>query len=254
MTTPATPPNPNPTGDDRNLVPLDASTAVGFEEKLNLFWAKYRGAVVGLIVLILIAILAKAAWDYMARKREEEVGKTYAAATTPEQLKAFAAAHPDHTLGGIAQLRMADDAYAAGKAADALAGYEKAVATLKEGPLVARAKLGRTLAKLQTGKAAEATSELQQLANDAKQFKGLRAEAAYHLASLAAEAGNGADVQKYSDQLMQIDPQSPWTSRAMSLRASMPVTAVPLPAPAAGAPAPKKDEGSPGMQVKLPGK
>lgn len=252
MTTPATPSNPKPTDDDRNLVPLDASTAVGFEEKLNLFWDKYRGAVVGFFVVVILLILGKAGWDYMTRQRELGVEKDYAAATTPEQVKTFAAAHSGHTLAGIAHLRMADDAYAAGKTADALAGYEKAIAVLKDGPLVARAQLGRTLTKLQSGKAAEATTELQQMANDAKQFKGLRTEAAYHLASLAAEAGNGADVQKYSDQLMQIDPQSPWTSRAMSLRASMPVAAAPMPAPSATTPAAKKDDASPGMQVKLP--
>jgi hypothetical protein len=252
MPTPATPSNSRPTGDDRNLVPVDATTAVTFEDKLNLFWGKYRGAVFGAIVVVFVVILGKAGWDYLARQREADVGKAYAAATTNDQLKAFAAANSGHTLAGIAQLRMADDAFAAGKGADALAGYEKAIATLKDGPLVARAQLGRTLAKLQTGKAAEATTELQKFADDTNQYKGLRAEAVYHLATLAMEAGNGADVQKYSEQLMKIDPQSPWTQRAMGIRASMPVTA-PTPAPTATAPAGKKDEPS-SMQVKLPGK
>lgn len=255
MTTPATPSNPRPTGDDRNLVAVEATPGASFEDKLHLFWGENRGVVLGICLVAILAVIGKAAWDYMARQREVSLETSYATATTPEKLKTFAAAHSGHPLAGIAQLRMADDAYAAGKASEALAGYEKAVAALKEGPLAARAQLGRTLAKLQIGKNAEATAELQQIANDTKQLKGLRAQAAYHLASLAADAGNGADVQKYSDQLMQIDPQSPWTSRAMSLRASMPVATMPtVMAPPAGAVPPKKEDASPSVQVKLPGK
>ena len=36
-------------------------------------------------------------------------------ATTPEKLQAFAAAHPDHVLGGVAQLMVADEDSKAGK-------------------------------------------------------------------------------------------------------------------------------------------
>ncbi|HUR60156.1 MAG TPA: tetratricopeptide repeat protein, partial [Opitutaceae bacterium] len=142
MPTPATPSNSRPTGDDRNLVTVDATTAVTFEDKLNLFWGKYRGVVIGAIVVVFVAILGKAGWDYLARQREADVGKAYAAATTNDQLKAFAAAHSGHTLANLALLQVADNAYVAGKGADALAGYEKVIGALKDGPLVARAQLG----------------------------------------------------------------------------------------------------------------
>lgn len=249
MTTPATPPSPTPAGDDRNLVAVDATTAVTFEDKLRVFWEKNRNVVTGLCVGIALAIVAKGGWDYLGRQKEESIGKAYADATTPEQLKAFAAAHADHALGGVARIRLADDAYKAGKYAEALTGYDQATAALKEGPLVARAKIGRALAQLQTGKAAEAAKELKALADDAKQFKAVRAEAAYHLTSLAVEAKNADEAQKLVDQLMQLDVSSPWTQRAMSLRASLPATTAA--APAADA---KKDEPATGVQVKLPGK
>lgn len=254
MSTPATPSNPNPAGpagDDRNLVAVDATTALSFEEKLQVFWQKYRGAVVALCVVVLIGILAKGGWDYLQRQKEAEVRKAYAAATNTDQLKAFSAANAEHPLAGVAQVRLADEAYGAGKSADAIAAYEKAISILKDGPLAARAKLGRALAKVQAGKAAEATTELKQLADDANQFKAIRTEAAYHLTSLAVEAGNAADAQKYSDQLMQIDPTSPWTQRGLSLRASLPTPA------AAGATtgAEKKDApAEPKVEVKLPAK
>ena len=250
MSTPATPSRPTPPSDDRNLVASDATLPISFEEKLALFWSKNRNALAALCVGIILAIVAKGAWEYLADRKERDIGQAYATATTPEQLKAFAAAHPGHSLAGVAQIRIADDAYKAGKGADALAGYDKALTILKEGPLAARAKMGRALAQIQTGKTAEATSELKQLAGDANQFKAVRTEAAYHLASLAVEAANATEAQKYVDQLMQIDGSSPWTQRAMALRASLP--AAPAPAPAAAED--KKDAPAAGVQLKLPGK
>jgi hypothetical protein len=252
---PATPSNPTPTGDDRNLVAVDPTTASSFDDKLHLFWTRNRKVIYGLCVLALIGIIAKEGWEYLARQKKLGVQKDYAAATSPEQLKAFAVSHSDDTLGGIAQLRLADDAYKAGKAADALAGYEKAIASLKDGPLVARAQLGRALAKIQSGKGAEGQAELKKLVDDTKQFKAVRAEAGYHLTSLAVEAGNGADAQKYVDQLMQIDPASLWTQRAMMTRATLP--AQPAPAAKDATPADtkqKKEEGAPSVQVKIPAK
>ena len=250
MTTPATPSAPK-SGDDRNLVAVDENyIAPTFEDRLRLFWEKNGTLVLVLCGLVLAGILAKGGWEYLQGQKENEIGRAYAAASTPEQLKAFAAAHAGHSLAGIAQLRMADDAYAAGKSAEALAGYEQAAAAIKTGPLAARAGLGRALSKILAGKSAEGTAELKQLAGNASELKGLRAEATYHLASLAADGGNAAEVQTYSEQLMKIDPSSPWAQRAMALRASLPT-----PPPAAAMPGEAKPaEAAPTMQIKLPGK
>jgi hypothetical protein len=253
MTMPATPSTPNPAGDDRNLVAVDATTAVSFEDKLHLFWQKYRGAVLGLCALILVGILAKGGYEYMQAQKNQKMGQAYAEASTTDQLKSFAAANADHPLSGVAHLRIADEAYAAGKSADAIASYEKAAGILKSGPLGARAQLGRALAKVQGGKAPEGTKELQQLVNDTNQFKAIRTEAGYHLTSLSVEAGNAADAQKYSDQLMQIDPASPWTQRGLQLRATLPAPAEKPATDAAPAANQKKDDGAK-VEVKLPGK
>ena len=250
MTTPASPSQPTPAGDDRNLVAVDAAyIAPSFEDKLHAFWKKNGTAVMVLCALVLVGIVAKGGWDYMAVQKDAGVQQDYAAATTPEKLKSFAAANSGHILGAVAQLRIADEAYTAGKTADAVTGYEQASAALKSGPLFARAQLGLAMAKIAAGKAAEGETALKSLAGDAAQLKGIRAESAYHLASLSAEAGRADDVKKYSDQVAQIDPASPWTQRAMSLRASLPTPAV------TATPAAKKDEAAPaGVQVKLPGK
>lgn len=251
MPKPATPSAPQSAGDDRNLVAVDATyTPVTFEEKLHFAWKKHGNLILAVCGFAVLVIVGRGAWDYLAGQRELDVEKAYAAATTPEQLKAFVVAHPDHALGGVAQLRVADEAYTAGKSADALAGYEKSLTIIKDGPLAARAQLGRAMAKVQAGKATEGAAELKQLANDANRLKGVRVEAAYQLASLAAESGNAADVQKLSDQLMQIDPSSPWTQRAMALRASLPAGGGQA-GPAVAAPA---GNAAPSMQIKLPGK
>ena len=245
---------PKPAADDRNLVAVDPQSAVTFADQLQLFWEKNGNAVLMLCGLIILGVIAKGGWEYMARQKQLEIETAYAAATTPDQLKAFAASHSDHILAGVAQLRMADDAYVAGKFADALSGYEKAQAVIKNGPLAARTRLGHAMAKIQSGKTAEGSVELKQLANDANQLKAIRTESSYQLASLAAEAGDSAEVQKISDQLMQMDPSSAWAQRAFMLRASMPVAAPAVAAPAASAAPAKKDDASPGVQIKLPGK
>lgn len=242
----ATPPSdPKPAGDDRNLVPVDVSSVMPFEDRLYLFWQKYRGLVLGACALILVVIIGKGAWDYMARQKEMETQRAYAAATTTEQLKAFSSANSDHVLAGVAQLRIADEAYVATKSAEAIAAYDRAVSILDNGPLASRARLGRALAKIQSGDIAGGSTELKQLANDATLFKAIRTEAAYHLTSLAVEAGNSEEAQKLSDQLMQIDPTSPWTQRGLELRASLPVS------PAASAPS---TDGAGGMQITVPKK
>jgi predicted negative regulator of RcsB-dependent stress response len=249
MTKSATPSDSKPSGDDRNLVVVDENyVAPTFEDKLHLFWKNNGKIVIATCIVILLAILAKGGWEMVQSQREVGIENQYAAATTPEQLKAFAAANPGHSLAGLAHLRLADEAYAASRFADALAGYEKASATLKAGPLAARAQLGLAMAKISSDKSAEGEAALKQLANDTTQLKGIRSEATYHLASLAAEAGRVDDVTRLSDQLMQLDASGFWAQRAMALRAS-------LPAPAAAVKSvdPTAPGAAPSVQVKLPG-
>jgi len=251
----ATPSQKSPAGDDRSPDAVAALIEPSFGDKLELFWEKNSTAVLTLCAAVLLAVAGKGLWEYMARQKELGIEQTYAAATTPEQLKSFAAAHAGHSLAGIAQLRLADDAYTAGKFADAVAGYEAANGILKGGPLAARVKLGLGVAKIQSGKSAEGSAELKQLLDDTQQLRAIRAEAGYHLSSLAADSGDTARAQKISEQLLQIDPSSLWTQRALTLRMTKAAAAAPsassVPVPAAGA---KPAESAPGVQFKLPGK
>ena len=69
MTTPATPSAPKSAGDDRNLVAVDEHyVALTFEDRLRIFWQKNGKSVIALVVIVLLAILAKGA-DPVERRR-----------------------------------------------------------------------------------------------------------------------------------------------------------------------------------------
>ena len=85
-----------------------------------------------------------------------------------------------------------------------------------------------------TGKASDAEANLRKLMTDTGLLKTLRCEAGYHLAVLALDTGRGADVQGIAEQLLRIDPASPFAERAFSLRPAVPE---PVTVPAAPAPA-----------------
>lgn len=235
MPTSATPSSPNPSRDDRNLVAVgESNMAPSFEERVHSFWQKNSKVVTAILVVILLGIAAKGAWEYLAARKEREIGRAYAEAATPAQIKTFAAENPDHPLGGVAQLRIADEAYAEARYADAGPAYDQAATSLETGPLASRARLGSAMAKLQSGRTADAQTALKAFAADSKEIKAYRAEALYLLTSLAATGGNAAEVNGYSDQLMQLDPASPWTQRSLALRAK--VAPAPV-APAEASPA-----------------
>jgi hypothetical protein len=224
MPTPATPSAPQSSGDDRAFA---TATATGLEDRLQRFWEKNRGAITAVLVIIALGIIARGGYDYFKAQREHRIQQDYAAAVTPEQLKSFAATHAQHVLGGVAQLRLADEAYTAGKSTEAIAAYGQAATVIKTGPLASRARLGEAMAKLQAGQTANAEAALKTLANNTSEALSVRSEALYQLANLAAATGKSADVTAYADQLMQIDPASPFAERVIALRASQPVTTTP---------------------------
>ncbi len=227
----ALPSKASSTGDSGDAVAADA-TVVGltFEDRLNLYWRKHGTLIIVTALLVVVAIVGYGGWQYVAAQQELGIEKEYASASTPERLRAFAEAHRTHTLGGIAHLRMADDAITAANPGVALTEYEKAISVLKSGPLADRARLGQAVARIMAGQNAEGIADLRKIADDHSQLTVLRAEAMYHLASLAAASGTAGDVEKYTTQLMQLDPSSQWAQRAFALRASLPPVA-PIAAP-----------------------
>ena len=89
------------------------------------------------------------------------------------------------------------------------------------------------MAKFQGAQSAEGEAQLKLIANDASLLKAIRAEAAYQLASIAAQAGRNDDALKYMDLVNGIDPSSIWAQQAMVLRMSVQTPASATPAPIA---------------------
>ena len=241
MTTPATPSDSKPVGAAAPVEGAQAPAVSPIDEQIHGFWKKNRESILVLCGLLMVFYVGRAAWDSHVASREAAIQAEYAAATAaPEKLEVFAAAHAGHVLAAVAQLQLADFAYAQQRAVAAVDGYSRAAAALKEGPLAARARLGLAMARIQAGQTETGVAALRELSGDLHQFKAVRAEATYQLASLAASAGRADEVQKLSVQVMQIDPNSSWAQRAFALQARVPAAAaapaqpVASPKPAAG--------------------
>lgn len=220
MSTPA-PYNPKAPISD---VPAEAAAPISpsFEERLRIFWEKNSKTIYALCLVVLLAIIGRGAWEYYERQKEEGIKADYASATTPEKLKAFVNEHPQHSLAAVASLRQADEAYTAKNYTEALPNYVRAAEILRTGPFAGRAQLGIAITKVNLGQTAEGEEKLKQIANDAAQLKPLRAEAAYHLATLAIDAGRNEDAAKFIDLIGSIEPMGSWSQRAMMLRGSLP--------------------------------
>ncbi|MCU0792126.1 MAG: hypothetical protein MUE42_04595 [Opitutaceae bacterium] len=223
-----------PAGDDRNLVTVDENyLAPTFEDRLQMFWEKHSRTIVALVVLVTVVLVGRWAFDLFAERREQAIRAEYAAAGTSAQLQAFITSHPKAALAGVAALRLADEAYAAGNYADAGTQYAAAIPLLGTDPLAARAKVGAALSPLMAGDTAAAKTALESLANDTALVAAARAESAYHLAVLARDGGQIEEANKWAALVLSVDPESVWSQRAMQLRAALPVVSA-SPATAAG--------------------
>jgi tetratricopeptide (TPR) repeat protein len=219
---------PNRPGDPADKTDVEPP----FEEQLRAMWEKKENRTTVLIGCAVVALVILGWYGYkaLAAARENQIEAAYSAAVVPARLRAFAQEYQGHPLAGVAYLKLADDAYAAGNYVAAIDDYERAVAPLPGAPFVARALFGKAVCQIRSGKTTEGIAGLRQLAEDAAQLKALRCEAAYHLASLAFDAGNFNDVTKFTDIIMQVDAGGVWAQRSMQLRLQVPVTSVPAPA------------------------
>lgn len=215
------PANPTPEGTTPVYEPA-------FETAVQGFWARNRQGILIVCVVALLVIAGREIWQSIAEGREDDVRAEYAkAADQSAKLEAFANAHADHALAGVAFLRMADEKYAAGDYKAAAAGYQKAAAALKNPALLGRARLGAAISQVNGGDQAAGETALKGVMGDAALDKDTRAQAGYHLASLAADAGKADDVKKLAEEISKIDGVSMWSQRATLLAVNPSGTAKP---------------------------
>lgn len=211
-------------GDDRNLVPSEASPAgPAFEDRLFSFWQNYRVALVAVVVVAFLVIVGRGAWNYYQEGREEASRLAFRDAVTLEQKQAFARDHAGHPLAAVALLGIADESYRNRDYTQARQQYAAAAAALKDPLLVARARLGEGVSALQPGVDVSGAEVLVRLGGDTAAPVALRTEAYYHLAALAVADGEPVKAREYLDKLAALEPVGIWTNRAASLRARLPM-------------------------------
>ncbi|MBI2815059.1 MAG: tetratricopeptide repeat protein [Opitutae bacterium] len=199
-----------------------------FETAVHAFWARNRQGILIVCAAALLAIVGREAWQAYAASREQDVQAEYAKiADQTARLAAFAGAHPGHALAGVAWLRLADEKFTAGDYKTAATQYQKASGSLRHEVLLGRARLGAAISQLNGGDQAAGEAALKAIGADAALAKGARAEATYHLTSLAAAAGKADEVKKLADEVSKIDASSPWAQRATLLLTSSPAAAKP---------------------------
>ncbi|MDX2185877.1 MAG: tetratricopeptide repeat protein [Opitutaceae bacterium] len=189
--------------------------APSLEDQMREFWYRNKTTIFAVLAVVLLAILGKGGYDAWQDYQEREVGKAYNAAATNDQLKAFINANPGHVLAGVAALRLGDEAYSNSKYAEAAAQYDRAADIIADGPFGGRARIGAALSRVLSGQASDGEARLKALAGDTAQLKAIRAEAAYHLGSLAKDAGRTEEANAFLDQAAAIDPGSAWAQRAV---------------------------------------
>jgi hypothetical protein len=208
---PATPSDKNPT----EIPPSP-------EETLRNAWGRYGNLVYILCGAVALGILAKGGIDYINAQKELGIQKEFMECVSADSFKAFVANHPGHPLTGVSELFVGDNYYVAAKYPEAAGAYAAAVVDLPPGPVQAHARLGLAMAQAQSGKAADAEATLRQILNDTSLVKTYRCEAGYHLAVLSIADGRSADVGNIAQQVLQIDPASPFAERTFALRSALP--------------------------------
>jgi predicted negative regulator of RcsB-dependent stress response len=199
-----------------------------FETAIHAFWVKNRQGILVLCITALLAIIGTQAWQYFAASREQGVQAEYAKiADQTSRLEGFANANSGHPLAGVAWLRLADEKFSAGDYKTAATDYQKAAGSLQNAALLGRARLGAAVSQLNGGDRAAGEAALKAVSVDTALDKGARAEAAYQLVSLAADAGKADEVKKLAEEVSRIDATSSWAQRATLLVTSSPTAAKP---------------------------
>ncbi len=211
-------------GDDRHLVAVDESYAGGdFEDKMWLFWRKQRVNLVRLLVAVAVAVVVWQGWNFYQAHEAATLQADYQAASGAPALLAFAQAHPQATLGKIAQLEAADALYKDAQFKQAADAYAQAATLLGTDEKGQRARLGQAVSLLQSGDAKTGGELLEAIANDASVVESYRAESAYYLAILAAQAGDNDGAAKWIDRVKEFKDANAWSSQASTLGEIVPL-------------------------------
>lgn len=210
--------NSSPSAENQSKDQPAVAIEPGFEVVAQAFWDRNRQIILAVCAAGLLAVIGREGWQYFSTQQEQAIRNDYAkVAERPDQWAAFANANSGHVLAGVAYLRLADSKYSAGEFRPAGENYTKALANLKDPALLGRAKIGAAMSQINQGDRAAGEAALKTIGAEVTLPKGARAEATYHLASIASEAGNATEVSRLVSEISKIDGSSMWSQRATAL-------------------------------------
>ena len=203
--------------DERNLVDLEDSESLSFEDRVNIYWNENKGFLTICILVLALLIVGYQGMRILKGQTEAKLRAEYAESDVNDTLAEFARTHSDKALGGFAALKTADEAYTDEDFETALEFYGFAVSTLEEPILAGRARIGQAFALYYSGKVEEGLAQLNAITTDNTIAEAIRTEAAYHLAIEAHTAGREEEFSSYAAQVNDSKFAIQWQQRLQSL-------------------------------------
>ncbi len=203
--------------DERNLIDLENSASLSFEDRVNIYWKENQSFLFGCVFILLLIIVGYQSMRIVKEQKEVALQDEYSEADADGALAEFAQTHSEKVLGGFAALKIADEAYADENYEEAAQFYDIAVSVLEEPILAGRARIGQAFAIYYSGNVEEGLARLNAVASDNNLAEAIRAEAAYHLAVEAHTAGHIDEFSSYAEQINNSNFAGQWQQRLLPL-------------------------------------
>ncbi len=210
-----------PQADERNLVEAsEQEDTISTEERAQELWDRYKNPVIAGVGLVFLAIVFMQGIRWMRTAAENQTQAAYQSALAEDSLAAFGEKHEAHTLGGVAHLKLANEAFAEEDFAAAAELYKKAAKGMTGTPLQARAQIGEGVSLIRAGEtvAPAGLEILEKVASNEDAAAGIRAEALYHLAIHALAQGDEAGYNQLVSRIENLEGGEDWLNRANAIR------------------------------------
>lgn len=211
ITNPTLPDDQQP--DERHLIDAEESAKVSLEDRIHLYWMENKGFITACITVLALLIIGFNGMKIYVGYAQDKIQSAYAEAKASDTLAAFATAHSNKPLGGLAALQVADTAYTAGEFATAAEFYGIALRAVENDILLGRATIGQAFATFYLSDPDKGLAQLRAIAADNTLPEAIRAEAAYHLAIEADVSGDVNAFENYATQVSSSSTSGQWQQR-----------------------------------------
>lgn len=210
-------------GDDRNLVGVEeAFKEADFEEKMWMLWNDNKTAIMSGALVVLFAVVGFQVFRWYQEDSVRKMQAAYAAANDEAAKLAFAASHNDKALSGVGLLSIADEKYAADAFTEAATLYSQAADALQGHLAQGRAMIGQGVALIRAEDIEGGKLVLNELAGGKDFLQSYKAEAIYHLASIAVQDKQYDEAKLLISQMETLDYAGIWASQLDGIKRSKP--------------------------------